>query len=310
MMHPELLPLGSGERKTRPKVKVVGIGGAGCNAVASSCFESVGICTAAEHFKRLHTNRTILLSEEQLLFMRDTAPQMIASIDYDWKVRVRETIGEADMIFLFTGLGGETGSFVTPIVSQICRKLCRMVVASIALPFSVEGLQRKKVATVGLSNLLGTSDMAITYPNDSLLKIAPNLPIMSAFSVMDRWMMIPPAEIEKVITVEDIHVLRTSFASAKHARFGIGVGEGDEKELKAVDEAFKSPWFDFDLSKVGVAMVIASASDVDESTVRKVVGDVSYRLPNAKVAYAGSSDQSLGDKLKVALLLGKVGNHA
>jgi len=243
-MCPELLPLGSGERKTRPRVKVVGVGGAGCNAVASSCFESISICTAAEHFKRLRTHRRVLLSEEQLLFMRDTAPQTIASIDYDWKDQVRETIGEADMIFLFTGLGGETGSFVTPIVSQICRKLCRMVVASIALPFSVEGSQRRKVAIGGLSHLLGTSDMAITYPNDSLLKIAPNLPLMSAFSVLDNMMMIPPAEMEKVLTVEDIHDLRTSFAGAKQARFGMGVGEGDERELKAVNEAFASPWFE------------------------------------------------------------------
>jgi hypothetical protein len=123
-------------------------------------------------------------------------------------------------------------------------------------------------------------------------------------------MMIPPAEIEKVITVEGIHVLRTSFAGAKHTRFGIGVGEGDERELKAVYEAFKSPWFNFDLSNVGVAMVIASASDIDESTVRKVVGDVSYRLPDSKVFYAGRSDQSLGDKLRVSLLLGQAGNQA
>lgn len=309
VMRPELLPLGSDESKTIPRIKVVGVGGAGCNAVASSCFESISICTAAEHFKHLRTHRRVLLSQEQLLFMRDTAPKMVASIDYDWKDEVREAIGEADMIFLFTGLGGETGSFVTPIVSQICRKLCRMVVASIALPFSVEGSQRRQVATGGLSQVLGTSDMAITYPNDSLLKIAPNLPLMSAFNVMDSMMMIPPVEMEKVVTVEDLHDLRTSFAGAKHARFGMGVGEGDERELKAVEGAFISPWFDFDLSKVGTAMVIVSASDINQSTIQKVVGDVSYRLPNAKVVYAGSSDQSLRDKLKVALLLGMTGNQ-
>lgn len=307
-MRPELLPLGSGERKTRPKIKVVGIGGAGCNAVASSGFESVSICTAAGHFRGLRTQRTILLSEDQLLFMKDTSPQMIASIDYEWKDRVKETVGEADVIFLFTGLGGETGSYATPIVSHICRKLCRMVVVSIALPFSVEGRQRKDVAIGGLSHLLGSSDMAITYPNDSLLKIAPNLPIKSAFSVMDSLMMIIPDEMEKVVTVEDIPVLRAGFVNSKHARFGIGVGEGDERELRAVDEAFRSPWFDFDISKVGVALVIASTSDIDESTVRKVVGDVSYRLPNAKVIYGGRSDQSMGGKLKVALLLGQAGS--
>ncbi len=251
----------------------------------------------------------MLLSDDQLLFMKDTPPQMVASIDYEWKNRVKEAVGEADMIFLFTGLGGETGSFVTPIVSHICRKLCRMVVASIALPFSVEGSQRKKVATGGLSQILGTSDLAITYPNDSLLRIAPNLPIKSAFSVMDSLMMIIPDEMEKVITVEDIGVLRTGFANAKHARFGIGVGEGDERELRAVDDAFRSPWFDFDLSRVGVALVMVSTSTTDESTVRKVVGDVSYRLPNANVIYGGRSDQSLGDGLKVAVLLGQTASQ-
>lgn len=303
-MRPELLAMGDFEKKTRPRVKVVGIGGAGCNAIANSGFESIGICTAAEHFKRLRTHKRILLSDEQILFMRDTPPQTIASIAYDWKDEVIETVGEADIMFLFTGLGGETGSFVTPIVSQICKKLSKMVVASIALPFSVEGSQRKKVAMGGLSNVIGSSDLAITYPNDGLLKIAPNLPLMRAFSVMDNIMMIPPGDMEKVLTVEDLHHVRNSFSGAKHARVGIGMGEGDERELKAVDEAFSSPWFNFDLSRVGVAMVIVSSSDITQSTVQKVIGDVSYRLPNAKLLYSGSADSSLQDRLRITLLVG------
>lgn len=283
----------------------MGVGGAGCNAVASSSFESVSICTAAEHFKRLRTSRRVLLRSEELLFMRDTPVQTLASIDYEWKDRVAEEIGEADMIFVFTGLGGETGSFVTPVVSQICRKLSKMVIASVALPFSVEGIQRKRVALGSLAHAVRTSDLAITYPNDSLLRIAPNLPIMNAFGVMDAIMMMPPEEIEKVVTVEDLPILRAMFLPGKHARLGIGAGKGESRELIAVQEAFASPWFDFDLGGVGAALVIVSCADPDQRMLDRILDDVALRVPNARIGCAGRTDPSLGDKVRVTVLLGR-----
>ncbi|MBM4237765.1 MAG: hypothetical protein FJ151_04695, partial [Euryarchaeota archaeon] len=225
-MRPESVPLGAGEAR-KPSIKVVGVGGAGCNAIASSSFESAAICTSIGHFKHIRTSKRFLLSEEQLLFLRDTDPRAIASIDHEWKDALVRTVGEADLIFVFTGLGGETGSFAAPAVSQICRKLSSLVITSIALPFSVEGKDRQRMAMLGLTHAFDSSDMTITYPNDCLLKMVPNLPFRKAFSIMDDIMMIPPMEMERVLTVEDLHRVRTAFSSSRHTRLGVGAATGD-----------------------------------------------------------------------------------
>ena len=92
------------------------------------------------------------------------------------------------------------------------------------------------------------SDIVITYSNDSLLKIAPNLPLRKAFGAMDIIMMAPVIELANALTMEDLLQVRSDFGACKHVRAGIGISSGLDRELRAVDEAFTSPWFDFDVS--------------------------------------------------------------
>ncbi len=302
-MTPDLVRLSAGQTGTRPRIKVVGVGGAGCNVVAEAPLDSVVVCSHEEGTSGRIKSRCVLTKEHVRMF-KTTSPQMLTAVGGNLKDGLFGGIGEADMMFLFTGLGGETGSSVTPALAHICRRYAKLVVVSAALPFAVEGGERHYLASQAMERLLEHSDMVITYANDSLLKIAPNLPLRKAFSAMDMIMMAPVIELANSLTLDDLHVVRSDFASCKRIRVGIGISGGLDRELHAVEEAFTSPWFDFDLSQVKAALVIVSASYADEKMQEKISRDVSFRLPSARVRYSGRADPGLGEKVRVLVLLG------
>ncbi|MEM0448283.1 MAG: hypothetical protein QW520_00455, partial [Methanomassiliicoccales archaeon] len=245
-MAQEVSRLGHGEARTRPRIKLVGVGGAGCNIIADSGMEAVAVLRDEEAHEIPLAKRCVLTSEHVRLF-KTTSPQMFHAIGGTLKSGIFSCIGEADIMFIFTGLGGETGSSVTPALANICRKHCKLVIVSAALPFSVEGGERKHTAALAMTKVMEHSDMVITYHNDSLLKIAPNLPLRKAFGAMDIIMLAPVLELANALTVEDIQQLRSDFGSCKHVRAGVGISSGLDRILRAVEEAFSSPWFDFDV---------------------------------------------------------------
>jgi len=303
-MAPDVSRLGSGEAKTRPRIKVVGIGGAGCNIVADSELEAVAVLRAEEGMHEVKVPKKCVLTSDHVKLFKTTSPQMFHAIGGNLKSGVFGCIGDADMMFLFTGLGGETGSSVTPALANICRKHCKLVIVSAALPFSVEGGERKHLAAVSMDKVMEHSDMVIAYSNDSLLKIAPNLPLRKAFGVMDIIMMAPVLELANALTVEDLLQVRSDFGPCKHVRAGVGIASGLDRGLRATDEAFTSPWFDFDVRTAKTALMIATASDMDDTQLQKVVRDASLRLPNTRIRFAGRTDPCLGERMKVVLLLG------
>jgi len=303
-MGPDVARLGSAETKTRPRIKLVGIGGAGCNIISDSGMEAVAVLKAEEGVHQVKVPKKCVLTPDHVKLFKTTSPQMFHAIGGNLKTGVFGCIGDADIMFLFTGLGGETGSSVTPALANICRKVCKLVVVSAALPFSVEGGERKYAAAASMDKVMEHSDMVITYSNDSLLKIAPNLPLRKAFGAMDIIMMAPVMELANALTMEDLLQVRSDFGGCKHVRAGVGISSGLDRGLRAVEEAFTSPWFDFDVRTAKTALAIATASDMDDVQLQKVVRDVSLRLPNTRIRYAGRTDPSLGERLKLVLLLG------
>ena len=303
-MPSEVSRLGSGESRTKPRIKLVGVGGAGCNIVSDSGMEAVAVLKAEEGMHDVKVPTKCVLTRDHVKLFKTTSPQMFHTIGGNLKTGVFGCIGETDIMFLFTGLGGETGSSVTPALANICRKHCKLVVVSAALPFSVEGGERKHVAASAMDKVIEHSDIVITYSNDSLLKIAPNLPLRKAFGAMDIIMMAPVLELANALTMEDLLQVRSDFGGCKHVRAGVGIASGLDRGLRAVDEAFTSPWFDFDVSTARTALVIATAADMDDVQLLKVVKDVSLRLPNTRIRYAGRVDTAMGERMKLVLLLG------
>jgi cell division protein FtsZ len=299
----EIIPLGLGEGKARPRLRALGIGGAGCNAIANCTFDAVALCNARDSFHSAPHHRRITLSEEHVNFVRSTSPRLLGSMDHECTRNLKAAVGESDLLFLFTGLGGETGSHLTPGIAHYARRSSGLVVVSAAMPFSVEGSGRRELATKVLPEILEAAHLTITYPNDGLLEMTPNLPLRRAFKVMDEIMSIPALELAQVITRDDITALRVDLGGSRHMRFGMGQGAGIRKEELAVADAFTSPWLNFPLHKVSLAIVIISGGEVDHYSVKAVMDRLGPRIPGAKIRYATKTDPLLGDKLRVMLLL-------
>lgn len=302
----EVIPLGLGQGKARPRLKAVGIGGAGCNTISSCDFDAVALCNHnhRDSFVSRPHHRKVVLSEDSVRFVRSISPELLSAADSEVVRGVKDALGESDMLFLFTGLGGETGSHLTPGMAHFGRRCSSLVVVSAALPFSVEGSGRKETARKALPEIMHAAHATITYPNDGLLKLTPNLPLRQAFKVMDSIMMFPAAELSRVITRDDLNSLRDDLIKVHELRLGVGEGGGLSREEQVVADAFTSPWFDRPLDKVTLAIVVVIGREVDQYLMSGVLDRVLYRIPNAKVRYGGRSDPSMGDGLRLMLLLG------
>ncbi|MDW5563063.1 MAG: hypothetical protein SA339_07540 [Methanomassiliicoccus sp.] len=300
----EVIPLGLGPGKVRPRLKAVGIGGAGCNAIASCEFDAVALCNNRDTFVSRPHHRKVVLSDEGIRFVRSISPGLLSAADSEAVRGVKDALGESDMLFLFTGLGGETGSHLTPGMAHFGRRCSNLVVVSAALPFSVEGSGRKETARKALPEVIEAAHATITYPNDGLLKLTPNLPLRQAFKVMDNIMMFPATELAQVITRDDLTALREDLLNVHELRLGIGEGTGMNREEQVVVDALTSPWFDRPLDKVTLAIVVVIGREVDQFIMKGVLDRLLYRLPNARVRYAGRSDHKMGDGLRLMLLLG------
>ncbi len=300
----EVIPLGLGEGKARPRLKAVGIGGAGCNAIASCDFDAVALCNSRDSFVSRPHHRKVVLSEESARFVCSISPGLLSAADCEAMRGVKEALGGSDMLFLFTGLGGETGSNLTPGLAYFGRRCSSLVVVSAALPFSVEGTGRQETARKALPAVMEAAHATITYPNDGLLKLTPNLPLRQAFRVMDSIMMFPATELAQVITREDLAALKDDLAGVRELRLGVGEGRGLNREQQVVADAFTSPWFDRPLDKVTLAIMVVIGREIDQYVIDDVLDHLLYRIPNAKVRYGGRSDPQMKDGLRLMLLLG------
>jgi cell division protein FtsZ len=304
MSGPELHLMGEEEPRRKPSIKVIGVGGAGCNAIADSLFNNIAVCTALEDTRAIKLESRVLVTAEHIDFMKETSFKTVRSIKYEFKEWLESAIGEPDIAFIFAGLGGDTGSYIAPVVADICKKRAGLCVSNVALPFSVEGKDRRCVADCSLTKVCEASDITITYPNNHLLKMVPNLPLGKAFNVMNRIMMMPLLELEKVLTVGDLEFVRRSFTRSNSCRLGVGTGSGEYGELRALEEAITSPWFDFEKDRVMSALVTISSGEVEEEAVCRVLNELAKTMPYSRIDYAGICDKDLGAKYKVMLVLG------
>ena len=283
-MAPEIIPLSSGNISARPRVRAVGVGGAGHNILKDCPLNKVALCTPRD--TRMDPLLPAFhLDADEVQFLSSLAPELIGTLDHHQAIK--KLCGLADeqqIVTVFSGLGGETGSRITPLTAYGAKKSSSLAIASVAIPFSAEGSARKRLSSEALPTIVKCSHLTISYPNDGLLKLAPDLPLESALKVMNFFMTKPILDIISVISEDDLAVIKTNLNRC-HMRIGIGRGGGTWGEEAAIQEALTSPWFDFDLYNVEKALMIISAPQADEYTFKNVMKYLAPRIPQAKVLY-------------------------
>jgi len=242
------------ERDQIAKIKVIGVGGGGCNAVNRMIESGVGgvdFIVANTDLQVLNVSK----AETKLQIGKSITdglgaganPEIGREAALESKTEIEEALSGADMVFVTCGLGGGTGTGAAPIVAEIAQELGALTVAIVTKPFKFEGRKRMEQAEVGLEELKKHVDTIIVIPNDRLRDmIDRTTPIVEAFKEVDNVLRRGVQSISDLIAVSGL--VNLDFADVKavmqnrgNAIIGIGIGVGEDRAIEAAKQAVASP---------------------------------------------------------------------
>ena len=291
------------------RIKVIGVGGSGKNAVNHMInskvkgVDFISINTDAQDLhhslakKRIHIGKTLTRG-----LGTGMNPDMGRRAVEETKEEVQEALKGADMVFVACGLGGGTGSGASPIVARTAKELGALTVGVVTKPFFFEGQARSKIAEAGLEELRKEVDAIIVIPNDRLLStIDKTTTVKNAFSICDEILRQAVEGISDLITTPgliniDFADIRTVMESAGSALMGIGSASGENRAVDAAKLAINSPLLEVSITGAkGVLFSIAGGEDLTMFEIQDAARVITESVdPNAKVIFGTVRD----DKLK------------
>ncbi|MCF7847036.1 MAG: cell division protein FtsZ [Candidatus Gracilibacteria bacterium] len=298
-------------------IKVVGIGGGGCNAVnrmADSDFENVefvAINTDAQSLYHSKADTKVHVGMDATRGLGAGAnPDIGKSAAEESIEEIKNALKGSDMVFVTCGMGGGTGTGGSPVVAQIARELGALTVAVVTRPFSFEGQQRTKKAEAGLEDLRGTVDTLITIPNDRILSIIDRqTPITDAFSVVDEVLRQGVQGIADLITMHglinvDFADIRSVMKDAGTALMGIGYGAGENRAVEAAKAAIESPLLDQSIHGAkGVLFNITGGSDLSMYEVDEAAKTITEAAdPDANIIFGAVINENYTGEMKITVI--------
>jgi len=301
-----------------PIIKVVGVGGAGCNAVNSM----IGAGLTGVEFVAINTDRQALgdsraTSKVQIggtttrglgAGANPDVGKHAATSDTD---AIREALAGSDMVFVTAGMGGGTGTGAAPVVAAIARDLGALTVAVVTKPFSFEGIKRMRRAEAGVEELTKQVDSLIVVPNERLASFVPaNTPMVDAFRTADDVLRHGVQGISDLILVPgfinvDFADVRTIMSLTGRAVMGVGSAKGEGRALKAAQSAIACPLLE-DESIHGAEGLLFNISGGENITMEEVV-QASKTIQeavdeDANVIFGTVIDPSLGEELRITVI--------
>ncbi len=291
------------------RIKVIGVGGSGKNAVNHMInskvkgVDFIAINTDAQDLhhslakKRIHIGKNLTRG-----LGTGMNPEMGRRAIEETKEDVQEAIKGADMVFVAGGLGGGTCSGASPVIARTAKELGALTVAVVTKPFFFEGQQRSKIADTALEDLRKEVDAIIVIPNDRLLStIDKNTTVKNAFAICDEILRQAVEGISDLITTPgiiniDFADIRTVMENAGSALMGIGSATGDNRAIEAAKLAINSPLLDISITGAkGVLFSIAGGEDLTMFEIQDAAKVITESIdPQAKVIFGTVRD----DKLK------------
>jgi cell division protein FtsZ len=300
------------------KIKVVGIGGGGSNAVNSMITISqikgvdfITVNTDAQALMNSQAPTKIQIGEN---LTRGLGVGGNADLGRQAAEESREKIAEylrdADMVFLTAGEGGGTGTGATPIFAEIARDLGALTVAVVTKPFQFEGARRMVAAEEGIVNLKDKVDTLIIIPNQRLLEVIDKkMTLLEAFRVADSVLSQGVQGIADLITMPglinvDFADVRTIMTNAGSALMGIGNGVGENRAATAARTAIASPLLETTIEGAkGVLFNITGGPDLTMSEVDEAAKQIAAAAdPDANIIFGATIDENLVDQVKISVI--------
>jgi len=301
------------------KSLVVGVGGAGNNTISRlsdlgiNNAETFNINTDAHDLYYANAKHKILIGKERCRGLGSGNDPLVGA---EAAIEDRERISKAmnaDIVFLTCGLGGGTGTGAAPIIAQEAKKNDAIVVTFCSIPFKSEGAQRAARAKVGLKKLAEYSDFLIPIPNDNLLNVVGQVPMITGFKIMDEVLIRNISEVVNLINncglvnIDFADVKKVFIKDEKYPTGLIGIAEsgGDEADLiEKAKLAINNPLLQADAKQVKRCLVSVSGDHTLPLTkVDKIISTISNEIPtNANLKFGVQNNPDLGSKIKIMVL--------
>ena len=299
------------------KIKVIGLGGSGCNAVTRMVREQlhgvefIAMNTDAQHLEITEAQVRVQLGEKLTRGLGAGGDHAIGHrAAEESRDAIQEAVSGADMIFITAGMGGGTGTGSAPVVAEIAKQTGALTIAVVTKPFSFEGTHRSKTAEEGIDALMDNVDTLIIIPNDRLLDLVDQkTSVDGAFRLADEVLHHGVQAIAEVITVPglinlDFADIRTIMKDAGPAWMSIGKGTGQNRAAEAAKAALASPLLDVSMKGAkGVLFNIAGSSSLTLYEVNNAAEVIRQAVdPNANVIFGVVLDANMGNDVRLTLI--------
>ena len=311
------------ESNNGAKIKVIGIGGGGGNAInnmISANLRGVDFIAANTDAQALEISKATTKLQLGVNITKGLGaganPEVGRSAALEDADKIRQALEGSDMVFVTAGLGGGTGTGGAPIVAQIAKEMGALTVAVVTRPFNFEGRQRMKAADSGIKELREVVDTIITIPNNRLLSLAAKkATFLEMLKKADDVLLYAVKGISDLITIPglinlDFADVKTIMSEMGMALMGTGMASGEDRAIEAAQKAISSPLLeDVSISGAkGVLMNISSGLDLTIDEVQEASSLIQKEAhEDANIIWGTVLDQGAGDELRVTVIATGIG---
>ena len=300
------------------KIKVIGVGGGGGNAIASMI--DTGTINGVE-FIAVNTDAQVLLANKAPTKLQigekltkglgvGGNPEIGTQAAEESQEKIKELLIDSDMVFVTAGMGGWTGTGAAPIIAQLAREAGALTVGVVTKPFAFEGTRRMVAAEDGIEKLKESTDTLIVIPNQRLMDVIDRkMTLLEAFKVVDSVLGQAVGGIADIITTAglvnvDFADVKTIMKGAGSALLGIGTGVGENRAQMAARAAVSSPLLDLSIEGArGVLFNIAGGSDLTMFEVDEAARIISAAAdPDANVIFGAVIKEDLTDQVRITVI--------
>src|SRR5213075_2535321 len=305
------------DQRNNAKIKVIGVGGGGGNAVnrmINAKVEGVEFVVANTDLQALQLSQASVKIQLGVKLTSGLGaganPEIGRRGALEDADKIIESLEGADMVFVTAGLGGGTGTGAAPIIASLASEMGALTVAVVTKPFNFEGKRRMAQAERGLSDLIDSVDTTIVIPNEKLLAVAQDAGFFESFRVADDILRQAVQGISDIITIpgiinRDFADVKAIMANMGYAVMGTATGKGERRATDAAQKAIASPLLEagaIDGAR-GILINVTGSSSVKLAEVNESLTIIqSAAHEDANIIFGAVQDERLGDEVKITVI--------
>lgn len=303
---------------TFAKIKVIGIGGGGGNAVNSMIasgqingVEFISINTDAQALLTSQAETKVQIGSNFTKGLGAGAdPEVGRAAAEESREKLKDLLFDTDMVFITAGMGGGTGTGASPIIAEIAKEAGALTVSVVTKPFAFEGIRRMQTAEEGIDILKDNVDTLIVIPNQRLMEVVDKkMTLIDAFRLADNVLGQGVKGISDLITIPglinvDFADVKTIMLDSGSALMGIGEASGEDRAITAARMAISSPLLEISIDGAkGILFNIIGGSDMTMTEVSDASAIISNAAdPDANIIFGATIDEQLGSKIKISVI--------